>query len=216
LSKQPLNGTQFRILLVLFRYTYGFNRKEHSLSETFLSKAIGAHKNQVQRELMELVKFKIITIIKEATFKEPNILQFNKNYDEWEVTKKLPVNGLDTQTGSGLGVSPGSGLATQERQLKDNTKDNRRFDQFWSAYPKKIGKGAAEKSFKKYKPSEELLKSMLAAIALQRSSEQWQKDGGQYIPNPSTWLNQKRWEDEPQKSVEQEPKITGYEGIKRL
>ena len=71
-----------------------------------------------------------------------------------------------------------------------------RFEKFWDAYPRKVGKGAAEKSFKKYKPDDNLLATMISAIAEQKQSDQWQKDGGQFIPNPSTWLNQKRWEDE--------------------
>ena len=35
-----------------------------------------------------------------------------------------------------------------------------------------------------------------AEVNAQKLSRQWQKDGGQYIPNPATWLNQGRWEDE--------------------
>jgi len=27
-------------------------------------------------------------------------------------------------------------------------------------------------------------------------SESWNRDGGRYIPHPSTWLNGRRWEDE--------------------
>jgi hypothetical protein len=34
------------------------------------------------------------------------------------------------------------------------------------------------------------------AVEAQKKSKQWQKDDGQYIPNPSTWLNQGRWDDE--------------------
>lgn len=71
-----------------------------------------------------------------------------------------------------------------------------RFDAFWNAYPKKVGKGAAEKSFKKLKPSGDLLQRMLSAIETQKQSDQWKRDNGQYIPNPATWLNQTRWEDE--------------------
>lgn len=70
------------------------------------------------------------------------------------------------------------------------------FDEFWSAYPKKVGKDDARKAFLKRKPDGELLALMLAAIAAQRESQAWTRDGGQYIPNPSTWLNQGRWQDE--------------------
>lgn len=67
------------------------------------------------------------------------------------------------------------------------------FDVFWKAYPKKVGKDAAKKSFAKVKLD---ISVLLEAIEKQKKSEQWTKDGGQYIPNPATWLNQGRWEDE--------------------
>ena len=70
------------------------------------------------------------------------------------------------------------------------------FDEFWKAYPKKIGKGYAFECFKKIRVSRSLLDTMLEAIAKQKKSDMWKRDKGQYIPNPSTWLNQKRWEDD--------------------
>lgn len=69
----------------------------------------------------------------------------------------------------------------------------RRFERFWKAYPKKVGKGGAERSFAKYKPDDQLTETMIRAIEAQKMSRQW-KEG--YIPNPQTWLNQKRWLDE--------------------
>lgn len=72
------------------------------------------------------------------------------------------------------------------------------FLRFWDAYPKKLGKGAAFKAWKKVKPNKITLDIMLQAISVQRRSEQWLKDRGQYIPHPATWLNQTRWEDVPE------------------
>lgn len=37
---------------------------------------------------------------------------------------------------------------------------------------------------------------LAAILARQCHCEQWQRDGGQYIPHPATWLNQGRWKDE--------------------
>lgn len=67
------------------------------------------------------------------------------------------------------------------------------FEIFWSAYPTKVGKQPARKAFDKVKVPVETL---VAAIERQKCSSQWSKDGGQYIPNPATWLNQERWNDE--------------------
>lgn len=71
------------------------------------------------------------------------------------------------------------------------------FEKFWNAYPRKVGKGAAEKAFIKYKPDDSLFDRMLSALSAQKRSEQWHKDGGKFIPYPATWLNQRRWEDAP-------------------
>jgi hypothetical protein len=71
------------------------------------------------------------------------------------------------------------------------------FGSFWSVYPRKVAKGAARKAWDRLKPPAALVDRMLAAIARQLKSDQWQRDGGQFIPHPATWLNQSRWEDEP-------------------
>jgi hypothetical protein len=78
-----------------------------------------------------------------------------------------------------------------ERQTTES-----RFDEFWRAYPKKVGKDDAKKSYSKRQPSAAIHAQMLAAIEQQKSSRQWQLEGGRFIPNPSTWLNQGRWQDE--------------------
>lgn len=70
------------------------------------------------------------------------------------------------------------------------------FGEFWAAYPRKIGKGAAEKAWRKIAPDEALSIGIVKAVNEQRACEQWQREGGKYIPHAATWLNGKRWEDE--------------------
>lgn len=70
------------------------------------------------------------------------------------------------------------------------------FDLFWKAYPRKTGKDAARKSWDK-RTDRPALTVILAKIAELSATEQWTKDGGQFIPMPATWLNQGRWADEP-------------------
>lgn len=70
------------------------------------------------------------------------------------------------------------------------------FDLFWSTFPRKIGKGAAELAWKKLKPDGPLQARIIQAVKAQCKSEQWRRDQGQFIPHPATWLNGKRWEDE--------------------
>ena len=82
---------------------------------------------------------------------------------------------------------------TDQEKKTDNAEA---FGAFWTAYPNKKAKPAALKAFFKLKPDTALLAEMLKAIEVQKQSAQWQKDSGQFIPMPSTWLNQRRWEDD--------------------
>ncbi len=78
---------------------------------------------------------------------------------------------------------------------------------FWDAYPRKVGKGDAWRTWKKLRPSARTLELILLAVGRQAKSEQWRRDRGQFVPHPATWLNQRRWEDEvdgPAKPDEQE------------
>ena len=101
----------------------------------------------------------------------------------------------------------------EKEKEKENKKENdlrareeaERFDRFWMAYPRKENKQKALAAFVKLHPDEATLAAMLAAIERQKASDQWQEDGGRFIPHPTTWLNGKRWEDET-------PKATGKAG----
>ncbi len=70
------------------------------------------------------------------------------------------------------------------------------FSLFWSAYPKHESKITAEKAWLKISPQNGLVETICSAIEKFKSSPNWKKDNGQYIPMPATWLNQRRWEDE--------------------
>jgi len=84
--------------------------------------------------------------------------------------------------------TPKIGSAIDE--LSDLQKE--RFKRFWEAYPKKVGFGAAIKSWKKVSPDKTLTESILEAVKMSLEIESW-KSG--FIPLPSTWLNQERWND---------------------
>ena len=72
------------------------------------------------------------------------------------------------------------------------------FPEFWSAYPSnKDKKAEAHKSWLKLKPNAELQAKILAALDWQRKQPKWVKDNGDFVPMAVTYLNQRRWEDEP-------------------
>ena len=71
------------------------------------------------------------------------------------------------------------------------------FEQFWSLYPKKRDKKDAEDIWKKLQPDKELNEKILRAVREQSTWRSWRKDGGQFIPYAKTWLNGRKWDDEP-------------------
>lgn len=89
--------------------------------------------------------------------------------------------------------------STEQNQQSDvpQTLQETRFAEFWASYPKKIGKASCLKVWKKLKPTKELHERIMIALESQKRSDQWQREGGRFIPNPLTWLNQGRWDDEP-------------------
>lgn len=88
--------------------------------------------------------------------------------------------------------------------LKENLKNNvyeEQFNQFYSSYPKKQKKQDTEKWFKKNKPSQELFEKMMNSLEAFKNTEDWKKEKGKFIPQPTSWLNQKRWEDEIETNI---------------
>jgi hypothetical protein len=74
---------------------------------------------------------------------------------------------------------------------KDTEKENA-FNVFWEAYPRKDNKKVSKTRFMNLSPK--LYPQIMEALAVHKQSKQWQTP--EYIPQPSTWLNQQRWEDE--------------------
>lgn len=69
-----------------------------------------------------------------------------------------------------------------------------RFDDFWNAYPKKVAKKAAASAWKKHNAKAD---QIIADVQRRKVGHRgWLDDGGKYIPNPATYLNQERWTDE--------------------
>jgi len=100
------------------------------------------------------------------------------------MTKNIPCNQPTNQT-------------NQTKQPRAPSAQDAEFEEFWGLYPRKVGKEKARQSWKRLKPTVVLLARIKTTLERQRRSDQWTKDGGQFVPHPTTWLNQGRWDDEP-------------------
>jgi hypothetical protein len=71
------------------------------------------------------------------------------------------------------------------------------FEAFWDAYPRHVGKAKARAAWEKIAPDAATVQRIVSALGWQRTQPAWTKDGGEFVPHPTTWLNGRRWEDEP-------------------
>lgn len=110
--------------------------------------------------------------------------------------RELPQTAADCglNTNTNTNTNPNTNTNTERADAHGIKGDDMAFEAFWAAYPKKVGKKDARKAFAKIARSE--WDKLVPAVEAQKKSKQWLKDDGQYIPNPSTWLNQGRWEDQ--------------------
>ena len=127
---------------------------------------------------------------KRFSFKE--ILNFAENPEFAENCGELP------QAAATCGLNPIQSnpnpiRESESESAQTNARENA-FAEFWDAYPKKVGKKDAYKAFCKLSKAD--WPKLVPAVEQQKQSKQWQKDEGQFIPNPSTWLNQGRWDDD--------------------
>ena len=136
--------------------------------------------------------------------KQKGFIDFERGTRKGQPTKYkiLPLLNSAKDSGKDSAYNSGYDSSCDSDNLKHKYKPKNidicasAFAQFWAAYPKRKDKEKAQKAFAKINPSQELLQVMLTAIEKSKSTDDWKKDNGQYIPYPATWLNGKRWEDE--------------------
>jgi len=161
--------------------------------------------NQYFADLYEVSKTSISTWI--GNLKDAGHITVEMNYKEGS---KHILNRYIRILGEGIQEN----LHTPTRKLNDpiqenfvdnNTVNNTKnitpnnigdFDSFWRFYPRKAGKEAARKAWAKLRPDQHIMQMILDNVKERVEKGEWRKDNQSFILHASTYLNQKRWEDE--------------------
>lgn len=181
-------------LLLAKRFLIGFESgviviKHWRMHNTLKSDRYHPTDYQEEFALLDIKPNKAYT---EKSLSAPPLAALPPDNPDWnqDGSKSVPNRFQSGTTGLDIGL----GLDKTKNNPPISPQGDERFDRFWAVYPKKVGKGAARKSFAKA-----VLKcsvdDMITAVEKQKQSIQWTKDDGQFIPNPATWLNQERWDD---------------------
>jgi hypothetical protein len=51
------------------------------------------------------------------------------------------------------------------------------------------------KEWEKLKPDTDLFEKIMAGLSAWKTTEQWTKENGKYVPNAKNWLSDRQWED---------------------
>lgn len=222
------NASQLFIIMTVWRFTYGWKRKEHSFAVSFLQEATRLSEKTVKNEVATLVDNKVLTVVQEATKKTARVLSFNKNYEEWLIprrgvnVKQLSLfdedsEGKDSTPQRGsvipLKINSEGNQSTPKKEIKifkENLKEiiYTRFNEFWSFYPKRVGKKDAERHFTRLHNVkgfnwDDFIKGTKAYVEYCQRENRFLKDGSAFV-NQETYKD--FLEDMPITNVSSKPK----------
>ena len=156
LYSADLTLMQKEIILLVMRYTYGFNRKQARLSLSYIAKGIGRKRDKVCDSITALANKRILI---KSESGGTTVLEVNNHTEEWDVcfrfgspsqgTSASPSQGTRVVPARGLDASPSQGTKetqedTKERKEKQTHKgatrrgviDSPLFFELWEQYPK--------------------------------------------------------------------------------
>lgn len=126
LARFRIPGEADQLLKVIFRKTYGFNKKRDAISLSQFHDATGIYRSHIPRSLAILKEMNIVASTNNGT--STTIFEINKDYDTWKVVpkkgtaKKLVPIKVKTSTNNGYKLVPIMG--TKVVPIMGNTKDN--------------------------------------------------------------------------------------------
>ena len=211
-------GVYIRIMCIMHKsHEYGkilLKQKDKQSTEQILNFAYKFARQMpypidvIERSLRELIEEGVLTL-------DGDMLYQRRMVKDNEISTLRAISGKKggEKTASGRGKKDGfasdfaiakSEANTEIEYETENDTDidhkpigiiEERFNIFWKLYPNKKAKQTALKAWKKIKPGKELFDRIIEAVERQKTSEDWTKENGKYIPHPATWLNGGRWDD---------------------
>jgi hypothetical protein len=100
----------------------------------------------------------------------------------------IPPHITDTDTDTDTRYAPAAGTAG--------------FAEFWASWPRSVRKKSKDRALQTWKRHgcARIANRVIAAVEREKTTADWTKtgrDGRDFIPMPQTWLNQKRYLDDP-------------------
>jgi DNA-binding transcriptional regulator YhcF (GntR family) len=191
-----ISHTAFRLYAVLARYADNVTHQAFPSLDT-LSNRLGCSEKTVRRAIEDLVKHGAIKKHSRGRYQSSLYTVITSTSKRTKVSSdgtKMSEEGTKVSTRSDKNdhLTRTTELEPVEREPLNNISES--FDDFWNVYPRKQGKGKAREAFMKAVKTAGLEAVMSGA---RRYASDPNLPDPKFVPLPTTWLNQERWDDGP-------------------
>jgi hypothetical protein len=206
-----ISDRAIRVYSILARYADNDTLQAFPSRET-LAKRCHCHWRSIDRAVDELVALGAIvkTHRKNGDAYQSNLYTLRRVMPRVSVGTDNTVTGVVTPQSLGTDTAGNLTITTElePQNIKPLNDINEQFNDFWSVYPRKKGKGQARKAFEKALEKTDIVTILNGVVAYIENGDM---DDPQFIAHPSTWLNGERWEDEyvQVRSVSRSPQVGG-------
>ena len=199
-AMKKLSPTANLLYIVIVRKTRGWQKNKDAISLTQFEAVTGLSRKTVIKAINELIEFGFVKEYAQKNAKAAKSYALNDSVFstlvESPLVEKFPIT-------SGEIPPVTSGKIPHTKTTIKTTKQKQgvyseEFEKFWESYPRckrKSDKSGTFKTFEKYK-SEVSLELLIQVLNAQKQDQSWIKQDGEFIPAPTTWLNQKNWEND--------------------
>lgn len=118
---------ELKIVMCVWRFTYGFQRKSHAMSLSFFENHTGLSRSKINEALKRLIEYEVVERTEKGSANKTSSYSFNKYYDTWKTEKYKKFASVQVGTSVQIGTSNqiGTGtsvqIGTQERNIKESS-----------------------------------------------------------------------------------------------
>jgi hypothetical protein len=199
-AMKKLSPTANILYIVIVRKTRGWQKNKDAISLTQFEDVTGLSRKTVIKAINELIDFGFVKEYAQKNAKAAKSYALNNSVFSTLVESPL-VENLPHTSGEIPPVTSGKFPHTKTNIKTTNQKQGEYpedFEKFWESYPRckrKSDKSGTFKTFEKYK-SVVTTETLIKILNAQKQDQSWIKQDGEFIPAPTTWLNQKNWEND--------------------
>ena len=116
---------QLKIILVIWRQTYGYQRENYSFALSYLEKTTNLTRARISESIQKLIEDKVVLEIHKGGGRKSKVLAFNGNFTEWKTEKYARANSttsIQNDTSRGLQNDTSRSLQDDTQYIKGKEK----------------------------------------------------------------------------------------------